>query len=216
MKNWILALGLLVSPLSLTATEMQWTQDEQSGLFIDLKTERLEIRTIMPEDLPAFCALFGDPRVMSSFAAGTTRSIEMTTERFNKSWRVRWQTGDPFSAMAVLLPQQEAEPVLIGTVVLGHGEIGGQSELAFLFFPEYWEHGYGKEAVGAVVKTLAAELAKKGYMVGGAPFAEIVATCRTDNIRSTKILQGLGMREVGRAEKYGSERIFFSLAVGEL
>jgi len=217
MRNWIYSLALLIAPLPAVSNEINWSQQENSSeLNIQIHTERLLIRTIEPVDLPKFCALYGNPTVMAAFATGATRSAAQMTERFNNSWMVRWQNGDPYSAMAVLLCKSDSEPAFIGTVVMGHGNYEGQSELAFLFFPEYWEQGYGKEAVTAVVKTLGPVLIQKGYGPGGAPLKEIVATCRYDNVRSERILRSLGMHEVGRGEQYGSERIFFSIPASEL
>jgi len=217
MRNCFFSLALLLAPLSAFSNEITWSQQENNrGLNIQIQTKRLLIRTIEPADLPYFCALYGNPVVMAAFAKGTTRSAQQMTERFNNSWMVRWRNGDPYSAMAVMLCKPDSEPAFIGTVVMGHGDLEGQSELAFLLFPEYWEQGYGKEAVTAVVKCLAPMLVQKGYGPGGVPLKEIVATCRYDNIRSEKILRGLGMHEVGRHDQYGSERIFFSLPASEL
>jgi RimJ/RimL family protein N-acetyltransferase len=216
MRNWLCSLAFLIAPLASFADEVQWTQNESCGLTIQIQTNRLLIRTIEPEDLPYFCALYGNPTVMASFATGATRSVQQVSERFNNSWMVRWKNCDPYSAMAVLLNKPDSQPEFIGTVVMGHGDHEGQSELAFLFFPEYWFQGYGKEAVTAAVKTLGPILIQKGYGPAGVPLKEIVATCRYDNIRSERILRSLGMHEIGRGEQYGSERIFFSLPASEL
>jgi RimJ/RimL family protein N-acetyltransferase len=217
MKHYLLSFMLLAAPIACFSDEIQWAQSEHStALHIQVKTERLMVRSIESADLPHFCALYANPTVMASFAAGLPRTFEATTDRFNLSWSVRWQTGDPFSAMSVFINEADAEPKFIGAVVMGHGDMAGESELAFLFFPEYWNQGYGKEAVTAVVKTLGRMLVEKGYGTEGVPLKEIHATCRADNIASVKILQGLGMHEVGRVEKYGSERILFSIPASEL
>lgn len=217
MKQYLLLLMLLASPIACFSDEVQWTQNEyNAALHIQIKTERLLIRSIEPSDLGNFCALYANPTVMASFGEGLPRSYEKTTERFNRSWSVRWQTGDPFSAMSVFIDEPETEPKFIGAVVMGHGDVPGQSELAFLFLPEVWNQGYGKEAVTAVVKTLGAMLVEKGYGTEGAPLYEVTATCRADNIASVKIMQSLGMREIGRIEKYGTERILYSIPANEL
>ncbi len=199
--------------------EMLWTSTEEDGLIISLQTKRLLIRSILPKDLPSYCALFAHPDVMKLYAQGTTRSPEETAQRFQNSWRARWLAGDPFSAMAVTLIDLNKTPLdypVIGHVVMGHGAYLGQSELAFLFFPEYWEKGYAKEAVFAVVKTLGRELANRGYGPRDEPFMEIVASCWSDNVRSLQILKELGMRQADQKRGYDHDRLFFSLSVREL
>lgn len=198
---------------------LYWQESKTDGLFVSLWTERLLIRSIQPQDLSTYCALFADPLAMEKYANGATRTPAETTQRFENSWLVRWQTGDPFSALAVTLVTPGIDPKdypVIGHVIMGHGDEPGQSELAYALFPEFWNQGYGWEAVSAVARTFGAELVQKGCEVEGKPFSEIVATTRVDNIASYKILKDLGMQEIGRSEKYGHERVHFSITTENL
>lgn len=205
--------------VALAPVALYWQESKTDGLFVSLQTKRLLIRSIQPQDLGAYCALFADPQAMEKYATGTTKTVAETTQRFENSWLVRWQTGDPFSALAITLVIPGIDPKgypVIGHVLTGHGDEPGQSELAYALFPAFWNQGYGWEAVSAVVHTLGAELAQKGCEIEGKPFSEIVSTTRVDNIASYKILKALGMQEIGRSEKYGHERAHFSITIEKL
>lgn len=171
----LLLLILFIAPIYSEQQEpvrVESSYSEEKGLFIALWTKRLVVRSILPQDLPAYCALFSNPVVMAKFGDGQVKTAEATTKRFETSWRKRWLNSDPFSAMAVTLITPNADPLnypIIGHVVMGYGDNPGQSELAFALLPEYWNQGYGTEAVTAVVKTLGPQLVQKGYLVDGAP-----------------------------------------------
>lgn len=84
----------------------------------------------------------------------------------------------------------------LGHVVAGHGDVPGQSELAFLFMPQHWCQGFGTEAVAAIVKEYAPATVKQGYTLDGEPLNKITATAKPDNPASVRILEKTGMRKI--------------------
>src|ERR1700722_8586306 len=130
--------------------EVCFTLDDLKGLFVTIDTDRLHLRSIEPTEdyYDAYFSLFGDPAVMEKYATGQTKTKEEIQSRIDNSWVKRWRENDPYSALAIFT-RDTGE--FIGHIVLGHGDDPGQSEIAFLLLKRYWDHGYGTEAVMAVV-----------------------------------------------------------------
>lgn len=110
----------------------------------EIRTERLLIRPIRAEDLPAYQKLFHDATAMR-FYVGGPRDI---TARFN-IWLKRWNEH-PFSALAIVDAKMKK---VIGHVVLGHGDFEGDlrkgnSEVACVIDPAYWNANHLDPALG--------------------------------------------------------------------
>lgn len=180
---------------------------------VTIETAHLLICSVSGKEQSDYESLFGNPKVMCTYASGVTKDAEYVQKRM-KSWVDRWANGDPFSGFAVYEKWANGN-TFIGHVVLGYGDIPGQSELAFLFLPQFWNQGYGKETVGAIIEHFAPTLLKLGYQVEGAPFHEIVATARSDNQASNRILNAF-MECIGQKTQYGAERNVYSIKVEQL
>lgn len=186
---------------------------DAAGLHVEILTEHLYIRSVeaTEEEYDNYAELFGDRLVMEKYGAGNTRTPEEIRQRIDESWVKRWRKHDPFSGLAVFERLACGNLRFIGHIILGHGDLPGESELAFLFMPFAWNHGYGKEAAKAVAWDYAAALIHRGYEVEGEPLRRITATTRSDNVYSEKILLDLGMQYIGSEEKYGALRLFYVL-----
>lgn len=149
-----------------------------------IETPRLRMESVTPKNQKDYEALFGNSQVMKKYATGETKDASYVNKRID-TWVSRWGKGDPFSGLAVY---EKESGEFLGHLVLGHGDAPGQAEIAFLFLPKFWNQGYGKEAVTAVIEHLAPKLASLGIMVDGARFQEITATARIDSIASNRIL----------------------------
>lgn len=171
---------------------------------ITIVTERLRMESVTVDNQKDYEALFGNPQVMQRYATGATKDAAYVKGRIDL-WVSRWQKGDPFSGLAVY---EKETGEFLGHIVLGHSA-SGQSELAFLFLPQFWNQGFGKEAVNAVIEHLAPKLASLGVTIDGARFREIVATARIDSIASNRILKS-HMTFVKEDEKYGALRNHYS------
>jgi aminoglycoside 6'-N-acetyltransferase len=71
--------------------------------------------------------------------------------------------------------------VMIGDLAVGLDQAGTEATIGFTIAPEYWGHGYAREAAGALVGTLTA-----------AGVQRILATVDPANLRSRRLLEGLG------------------------
>lgn len=189
--------------------------DEHEALTVTIDTARLHIRSVeaSEKDYSSYAALFGDKAVMEKFATGETKTKEQMQDRIDRIWRQRWHANDPYSALAIFKNDTDE---FIGHVAIGHGDAPGQSELAYLFMQNHWDHRYGTEAVTAVVKKYAPATVQKGYKLEGKTLEKITATARHDNPFSARILERLGMHKTGEEDKHGSLRYFYFIELSEL
>ncbi len=188
------------------------TDDESGSLHVSIATERLYMESVAPDYLNDYSNLFGNTEIMAKFADGKLWAAAKTKTRVD-TWITRWHENDPFSSLAVFKNDNDK---FIGHVVLGHGDVPGQSELAYVFDKSIWGKGFGKEAVSTVVKEYAPELVQHGYQVDGKPFLSITATSRQDNEASVKILKSTWMSIVKEEVKYEHNRSIFFISTSEL
>lgn len=178
---------------------------------IIIETPRLRMESVTSEHIKDYEGLYGNSQVMEKFAAGETKDATYVKKRI-ESWTKRWENGDPFSGLAIY---EKESGEFLGHIILGHGGKPGESELAFLFLPKFWNQGYGKEAVAAVIEELAPKLASLGVTIDGGRFQEIVATARVDSIASNLILSH-HMTLVKQEEKYGALRNHYSRTIEQI
>lgn len=195
--------------------EVNFFKSENNGLTVTIDTKRLHIRSVeaSEEDINNYGQLFGDQDVMGKYATGETKTKEAIAVRIKDSWAKRWAQNDPYSGLAVFKNNSNE---FIGHVVIGHGDDPGQSELAYLFKKNYWNQGFGTEAVNSVVKEFAPATIKEGYFLEGKTLEKITATARPDNPASVKILEKLGMQKIGEDKKYDAVRHHFSIDISQL
>ena len=196
--------------------QITWEKDEQEHLCITINTQRLRITSVtmdMDDVSNYHQQLFGNPQVMGKYATGQTKTEEETQQRI-KGWVARWDKGNPFAGLVVLLKHSQQEEEFLGHVILGGGDEDNSSEMAYMIRADQWNQGYGYEAAGALVLFLGPEIVKHGYKLpNGQTFNHIIATSREDNIPSVKILQKLGFVAYKRTEKYGHLRDHYKLTM---
>jgi ribosomal-protein-alanine N-acetyltransferase len=188
----------LQSGFSFAGAKFEWDDFEnRQGLRVTITTERLVLRSVVEDDIPDLVRLYADADVMRKFGAGTPKDEETTIKRVKDTWIPRWRDNDPRSAFVVYL--KEDPKVIVGNVVLGVGEGPGRSELAYLFFKEFWGKGLASEALGALVHEYATALIERKYNFAkgfkdcsAMILTRIDATASPDNIASYKILDKLG------------------------
>src|SRR3712207_3854803 len=116
---------------------------------IRVVTERLVLRDVVPEDLPAIHAYASDPEVLRylplepSTPAGTAACLEMMLLSQREQPRQR--------VVLAVVPQQSAEA--IGTVVLRiSSEEQREGHLAVCLRKQSWGNGYATEACAALLR----------------------------------------------------------------
>ena len=133
---------------------------------------------------------------MRGYGDGTPLSMEKIEANLI-DWDLKWQSGDPFSAFS-MVTKSSGESWLgrkfVGTVALVKAKAFDGAELSYLLDRRYRKHGYGREAIGAVIYEYARDLLLRGYTIGSKPFTGISITPRADDKSSIRLLTSLGER----------------------
>jgi RimJ/RimL family protein N-acetyltransferase len=144
-----------------------------------IQTERLLLRRMMAYDAPALHHMLSDPETMRYWSSLPHLHLDET-----ESW-----VGDGISAM------ERGDGV--DFVVLHQGAVIGRvafwmgNEIGFLFWRTVWGRGFAGEAVAALIA--------HGFDALG--FAGIRADVDPGNAASLKLLERLGFRRTGTAER---------------
>jgi RimJ/RimL family protein N-acetyltransferase len=144
-----------------------------------IETERLFLRTWMPQDEPALAAIYADPETMRYIGSGAPRSREETHASFRQM--IEADERDGCSMWPVLLKESSS---LIGTCGLMRTEEAGVLELGFAFAPQARGKGYALESARAVLDFALAQMHARGVIALVHPF----------NARSIALLNKLGLR----------------------
>lgn len=149
-----------------------------------LRTERLLLREWREADRGPFAALNADPVTMEHFPAALTRSeSDAAVDAFRARWAEhglglwateRLDTGDFIGFVGLAVPTFEAW--FTPTV-----------EVGWRLAREHWGHGFATEAGRAAL----------GFAFEVLGLDEVVSFTARTNERSWRVMQRLGMREVG-------------------
>lgn len=183
-------------------------------LSAEMQTDNLFLRSVKREDLDNYVRLYTDIDTVRDYADYGKRYQEEGPELWkqkqteNIAKRIdtlvnRWENGVPFSAFAIFKGSEAKEDQFIGHVVAGFGENPGESEAALVIKKEEWNKGYGTEVVKAMRAYLSV-IRDLGYEIKDEPFKAIVATARSDNPYSLKLMESAGMQKRSEIEnRYG-------------
>ena len=113
-----------------------------------LETERLALRRLLPEDLDALVALYGDPVVRRHFPEGTL-TYDQTKEELD--WFLGGHPDHPQLGLWATIHKETGR--FIGRCGLIPWTIDGalEIEVAYLLDKRYWRQGLGTEAAQALV-----------------------------------------------------------------
>ncbi|MGQ4515012.1 GNAT family N-acetyltransferase [Streptomyces sp. DW26H14] len=161
-----------------------------------LRTARLELRPARADDVDVYTRLWTDPDVRR-FLGGPVGShrLRLRQERFDSRPHV----------FSVTTGERDE---VIGTVSVDVSERrAGSWEVAYSFLPEHWGHGYGREAVGAVVR----------WVLEAAPErdASLIAVTQEANARSRRMLEAVGMRLQDRFVEFGAPQVLYVIEHGD-
>jgi [ribosomal protein S5]-alanine N-acetyltransferase len=144
-----------------------------------LRTQRLVLRRPRSDDVAAMHAILRDPLAMRYWS-----TLPHATLVESEAWVAK--TIDAINAGECDDFFVEHDGLLIGKAGLWRG-----NEIGFLFSPAVWGKGFAREALKAVIE--------RGFTVSG--HDEIRAEADPRNERCLRLLERLGFRETGRAER---------------
>jgi len=158
-----------------------------------IKTERLVLREPEPVDRATVIELFTSPEV-GTYVGGPRPRAELERD-----------PGEPRRRPGLFIVALNG--AMIGFVTLDRREAqtrghirpeGGEAELAYMFVPEAWGHGYATEACAAAL----------GWFFGAHAGEPVVLCAQVANGASVRVAERLGFTEVERFQDYGAEQWF--------
>ena len=156
------------------------------------ETDRLVIRETVEEDLPAFIDIYSDPK-MTEFTEGLFEDeaeLEYITE-----YRKKVYEAQGFGIWTVVRKEDGA---IIGRAGLVYRAGCDDVEVGFAIGVDYWNNGYGKEAVRECIEQ--ARLME---------FEKVRALVMPGNVRSERLLEALGFeKKTGRGGDRGEYEIW--------
>ena len=143
-----------------------------------IETQRLIVRTWMPNDASALAAIYGDPETMKYILSGT-KTLEQTRTAIAEM--IAAQERDGCSMWPVVLKENSA---LIGSCGLMKTDEAHVFELGFAFAPQARGKGYAYEAARGVL----------AFGFGQIHARSIIALTDPFNTPSIALINKLGMR----------------------
>jgi ribosomal-protein-alanine N-acetyltransferase len=149
----------------------------------DLRTHRLLLRPVRPEDEDALFGLWNDPQVRRYLWDDQPVAREVVREQIALSQQDFRERG--FGLFGLYLTEQPG--ALIGFSGLRRIDGGADVEVLYGLLPGFWKRGLATEAAQAVLRL--------GFEQLG--LEEIFAGTDFDNAASLRCMQRLGMSEAG-------------------
>ena len=87
----------------------------------------------------------------------------------------------------------------IGLITVAPHHNPADTEISYMFLPEYWGNGYARESVKAALDFCGRELKLK----------RVVAETQTANLRSRNLLEKLGYHAESKIERFGAEQTIY-------
>jgi [ribosomal protein S5]-alanine N-acetyltransferase len=144
-----------------------------------LRTARLTLRAARPDDLADLFEVFGDAQTMRFWSSAADQTPEQTKPRLD---RMIAAAQTPPLTVFVL----ERDGKVIGTAGWTRA-----TDVGFILHRDHWRQGLMREAMAAILPHLWAVL----------DLPELTAEADPLNAASLGLLQSLGFRIIGRAEK---------------
>lgn len=141
-----------------------------------LHTDRLRLRKAEMTDLPAIHAILGDPRATRFWSTPPHATLEQS-----RDWLTGMMAIDPAEGEDFVVEHQGA--------VIGKAGFYRYPEVGFIFHPDHWGRGFGREALTALLDR------------GLSSRPEAIADVDPRNDASLKLLTRLGFVETERKEK---------------
>lgn len=169
-----------------------------------LQTERLNLRTITPDDAPFYLELVNDPswiryigdRGLRTLEAARTAIVDGPMAMFDKL------------GYSLYVVERRADGRAMGMCGLIKRDVLPDTDIGYAISPQFWGHGYAHEAAAAVV----------AHARGPLALPRLLAITSPDNAASQKLLLKLGMGFVKsiRLEGWAVESNLYSIELQSL
>lgn len=145
-----------------------------------IKTKRLILRKLLPEDADAIFVAYAQDREVTKYLLWRPHAAVGETREFVKSRIAAWQDESEFT-WAICL----SDGSLIGGIALR--VICFKTDLGYVLARPYWGKGYMPEALRALVD----------WALGQPEIIRIWAVCDVENSASARVMEKVGMKKEG-------------------
>jgi [ribosomal protein S5]-alanine N-acetyltransferase len=171
-----------------------------------MQTKKIIIREWIPEiDAEHAFAIYGDREVMRFIGDGSTvDSIEAVRDRLQQriDYFRQLNNGTGFWAIVELQTQQSVGSILLKQLPDNNGNPTEDIEIGWHLRRSSWGKGYVAEAAREII----------AYGFNELKLPILYAVVKPENTRSIAVTQRLGMKPIGRTNKYyGVELLIFQL-----
>jgi 8-oxo-dGTP diphosphatase len=163
--------------------------------FAPLKTERLTLRALVPQDAPALHRLINDWEVCRSLAAVPFPYPRDLADEWIVQARAQAEVGSAFH-LAITGTEGEEE-MLVGGVGLRLSEDRRTGSLGYWVGRRFWGHGVAAEAAGRLARWALANL----------HLDQLTASVAQDNAASVAVLRRIGFRQTGTGHETFASRV---------
>ena len=161
-----------------------------------IETERLLIRPLTRDDLPALIDLRADEEVSRYLGGAAMQSPEAIDQRLD--FYIDCHARHGFGMSALL---RKTDGVMLGWGGLQPLEETGEIEVGYGFAKAHWGKGYATETAAAWLR----------YGFERAGLARIVAVASPENTGSRRVMEKLGMKYVKTEPHYNTDCVFYSI-----
>lgn len=160
-----------------------------------LETPRLRLRPPRLTDLEDIYRLGSDPQVMQHITPGKTQSRAEAKADLEK--RIR-QSDD---RLGYWITEEKHSGDFVGWMALKPLEQSGNIEIGYRFLAEKWGRGYATEGSQRILAYAFEELI----------LPKVVAVAREENRASTRVMEKMGLKFIGKGRYYGVECVYYEL-----
>jgi len=162
-----------------------------------LRTERLELRPVAPEDLEDYIALFADPEVVRYLGDGEVATPRESAEWLEQAWKRNASEGWDMRTVRL------RNGTFVGRCGIAIRDLDGavEHEVAYAFAREHWGHGYATEAATAV----------RDHALATREVTRLISLVAHGNTASERVATKLGMARERDVEFHGRTCSLFAL-----
>jgi RimJ/RimL family protein N-acetyltransferase len=175
-----------------------WVSAHKQPLQIPtIETDRLTLRRFVPDDVDSLAALLSDPAVMRYMPARKPLTRKQAEASYRRVFQLWYQHG--YGRWAIVC---NADSRLIGWCGLEYLPETDETELLYLFDPDYWGRGFATEAAQASLRYGFEEL----------QLDRIVAVASAENVASRRVMEKIGMVYEGRQHVSQCDMVQYAIA----
>jgi RimJ/RimL family protein N-acetyltransferase len=162
-----------------------------------LRTERLELRPVAPEDLEDYIAMYADPEVVRYLGDGAVATPKESAEWLERTWKRNANEGWDMRTVRL------GNGTFVGRCGIAMRDLDGaiEHEVAYAFAREHWGHGYATEAATAV----------RDHALATRGVRRLISLVARGNTASERVATKLGMAHERDVEFHGRTCSVFAL-----